>query len=189
MTEAGTVDTELLGSQNNERIKYSKIIKQSECPKISSELLKYIYENSKSISVIGDGYTLRVDGNKILNYENELSTSIIMTTNKYGDCEFTVNDGNNLCGEISVSFDSEMAEKFCIKGKKLFLYNEAKNVYEKIQFDTLENISITKAGKYMFSDGKKRTKNNYVAMGFGGTSFILVLLGIYVGVKKKYWFW
>ncbi|WP_207640518.1 hypothetical protein [Butyrivibrio sp. AE3003] len=138
---------------------------------------------------MGNGYTIRIDGDKILNYENELSTSIVMNSNKYGDCEFSVNDGNNLCGEIVISFDSEMVDKYSLNGKKLFLYNEAKNKYEKIYFDSLDSISITKAGKYMFSDGKKRTKNNYLAMGFGGTSFIFVLLGIYVGVKKQYWFW
>ena len=90
---------------------------------------------------------------------------------------------------ILFEFDSEIAEKYSLNGKKLYLYNEAKNKYEKIYFDSLDSISITKAGKYMFSDGKKRAKNNYLTMGFGGTSFIFVLLGIYVGVKKQYWFW
>lgn len=188
-TEENEIDSEFAGSKAFGDIRYSKILKQAECKRISSELLRYIYENSKSISVLGDGYTIHVDGDKILNYENELLTGINLTTNKYGDCEFVINDGKNLCGEISISFDSETVRKLCIKDKKLFLYNEAKRTYERIQFDTLENISITKAGKYMFSDGKIRTKNNYLAMGFGGTSFILVLLGIYVGVKKQYWFW
>jgi len=188
-TEENEIDSEFAGSKAFGDIRYSKILKQAECKRISSELLRYIYENSKSISVLGDGYTIHVDGDKILNYENELLTGINLTTNKYGDCEFVINDGKNLCGEISISFDSETVRKLCIKDKKLFLYNEAKHTYERIQFDTLENISITKAGKYMFSDGKIRTKNNYLAMGFGGTSFILVLLGIYVGVKKQYWFW
>lgn len=188
-TEEGIVDANFYGQKKIENINYSKIVKQSECPKISCELLRYIYENGKSICILGAGYTIKIDGDKILNYENEFSTSIVMNINKYGDCEFTVNDGNNLCGEIVVSFDSEIAEKYSLNGKKLYLYNEAKNKYEKIYFDSLDSISITKAGKYMFSDGKKRAKNNYLTMGFGGTSFIFVLLGIYVGVKKQYWFW
>lgn len=188
-TEENEIDSEFAGSKAFGDIRYSKIIKQSECSKITGELLRYIYENEKNICVLGNGYTIRIDGDKILNYENELSTSIVMNSNKYGDCEFSVNDGNNLCGEIVISFDSEMVDKYSLNGKKLFLYNEAKNKYEKIYFDSLDSISITKAGKYMFSDGKKRTKNNYLAMGFGGTSFIFVLLGIYVGVKKQYWFW
>lgn len=188
-SEENIIDSDCAESNAFADIRYSKIIKQSECSKITGELLRYIYENEKNICVLGNGYTIRIDGDKILNYENELSTSIVMNSNKYGDCEFLVNDGNNLCGEIVISFDSEMVDKYSLNGKKLFLYNEAKNKYEKIYFDSLDSISITKAGKYMFSDGKKRTKNNYLAMGFGGTSFIFVLLGIYVGVKKQYWFW
>ena len=71
-TEENEIDSEFAGSKAFGDIRYSKIVKQAECKRISSELLRYIYENSKSISVLGDGYTIHVDGDKILNYENEL---------------------------------------------------------------------------------------------------------------------
>ena len=48
-TEEGIVDADFYGQKKIENINYSKIVKQSECPKISCELLRYIYENGKSI--------------------------------------------------------------------------------------------------------------------------------------------
>ena len=150
-------------------------------------MLKYLYENNKSTTIIGDGYTIRVDGDKILNYTNELSTDIRLSRNKKGNYEFVINGGKDICGEIFISFDSKQRNK--IEGQKLFLYNKSKKKYEQIDFEDINAISITKAGKYRFSDMPKFNISSYKMIIVIGTVSLAFFLGCFVLVKKTYWFW
>ena len=177
---------ELVGEQEI-NIQYSVFINPVECSIVSKEMLKYLYENKKSTTIMGDGYTIRVDGDKIVNYANELSTKLGLIQKKNGDIEFTVNNGENLCGEITLSIDLEKNEG--IESKKLYLFNASKNKYEQIQYESLDNISITKAGKYLFSEEKKLYIRDYRLAIIIGIGALMILLGGYIIVRRSYWFW
>lgn len=180
-------DTDEIVGEGEDDIYCSGFIDPKTCVMLSKEMLKYLYENKKSTTVMGEGYSIRVDGDKILNYANELSTEIDLVKKKGGNFEFVVNEGKNICGEIFLSFDTTKNRN--LEGKKLYLYNESKKKYEQIQYDSLNNISITKAGKYLFSDGEKIHINAYKFYLICGISILLLLTGCFVVVKKKYWFW
>ena len=106
---------------------------------------------------------------------------------KDGDVEFEINEGKNLCGEIILSIDDESL--IDVTGKDLYLYNVSKKTYEKIQYRGADNILITKAGKYKFSDEKIKLEKKYVNAFFVGVGFIGVLVAVYIFTKKRYLFW
>ena len=185
-TNGNTVDGDNI-NDTQEQIDCNDFIDSKKCTKVTKEMLKYLYENNKSTTIIGDGCTIRVDGDKILNYTNELSTDIRLSRNKKGNYEFVINGGKDICGEIFISFDSKQRNK--IEGQKLFLYNKSKKKYEQIDFEDINAISITKAGKYRFSDMPKFNISSYKMIIVIGTVSLAFFLGCFVLVKKTYWFW
>ena len=56
------------------------------------------------MKVTGDGYSIIIDGKKIVNYKNELNTDIELE--RAGDCiKFNLNDGEYLGGEGTLHID------------------------------------------------------------------------------------
>ena len=87
----------------------------SETPVISEQMLYELYTAGRSMKVTGDGYSIIIDGKKIVNYKNELNTDIELE--RTGDSiKFNLNDGEYLCGEVTLHIDD-------VKGKYLYLYN------------------------------------------------------------------
>ncbi len=169
-------------SESDDYTQYSKTVTAEDYPVINSETLKYLYENKQIMLVVGDGYTITIDGEDIVNYENELSTDINLTSEDEDDM-FVINEGNNLCGKITLTLDE-------VEGKYLYLYNESKEKYECVQTGDINEISITQPGNYLISDKKEFSDGRFViaASGIGG-SIVVILIGIYIAVKKRYWFW
>jgi hypothetical protein len=172
---------------NETSYEFGKIIDAAEYSLLTKDMLKYIYENEKNYIVVGDGYSIKVEGKNIVNYNNELNTKVNFTKGKDGDVEFEINAGKNLCGEITLSIDDESL--IDVAGKDLYLYNVSKKTYEKIQYRGADNILITKAGKYKFSDEKIKLEKKYVNAFFIGVGFIGILVAIYIFTKKRYLFW
>ena len=76
----------------------------SETPVISEQMLYELYTAGRSMKVTGDGYSIIIDGKKIVNYKNELNTDIELE--RAGDCiKFNLNDGEYLCGEVTLHID------------------------------------------------------------------------------------
>jgi uncharacterized protein YjdB len=176
---------ELSGKESEEvpNIQYREVVNVSECDVVDQETLKYLYENSKNMLIVGEGYSIIIEGEKIVNYHNELITDIALSVLDGTEKEFIINDGNELCGDIILSIENA-------DGKYLYLYNESKESYERIQTDNFENIRITKAGKYLISDKKKLSGGTFIIVSLAiGASIAVILMGVYIAVKKKYWFW
>lgn len=173
-------------------INYSDVVYASEFTKIDSEMLKYLYSNTSSLLIVGDGYSISVNGKDIVNYLNELVTDIQLHSdtklNNKSDKDtdgisFVVNNGEALCGDITLYLDG-------VRGKYLYLYNEAKEQYEIIESENLSELRISTAGKYLITDKKIRNDNLVVLiiLIIGGLA-LLIGIGVYIGIKKQYWFW
>lgn len=176
-----------LVEENEKTVICKDFIDPRTCLLISKEMLKYLYENKKSTLVTGSGYSIRIDGDKIVNYANELSTDIQLLKNNDGNYEFEINKGENICGEIFLSLDTKKNKDLI--GKKLYLFNESKEKYEEIQYENMNCISITKAGHYLLSDGQRWSLTDYKLIFVIGSIAIIMLLAGFVVVKKSYWFW
>lgn len=161
---------------------FSKKVNASEVKKIDSETLYYLYSTGQSLQVLGKGYTIEIDGNKILNHNNELYTDIELSKDEGGIC-FVLNQGEYLCGEIYLCLDA-------YEGNYLYLYNESKQKYEMLQVDDLSRLVLTTPGKYLITS--KEIGENTIATAYmliiGGIA-IVIAIGLYIVLKKRYWFW
>lgn len=167
----------------NEDKEFPDEVKVEKYPTISTEMLKYFYEKEKILSIEGDGYTLYVDGKKIVNFENPLNTELLFREQEDG-ISFVVNEGNNLCGKIIL----ELGEKVT-NHKYLYLYNEAKQQYERLETEDISWLTIDTGGQYLLSSQElSEFEINPLAVMIG---IIILLLGgvAYILFKKRYWFW
>lgn len=150
--------------------------------KVDADTLYHIYSTGKTLEIVGDGYTVEIDGSTIVNYKNEFYTDIQLTQKNEGTA-FVLNRGENLCGEVTLHLPEA-------KGKYLYLYNTSKEKYELIETNSLNDMKLTTAGEYLISNEKLTysTVNIIYFMVFGLVA-ILIGVGVYIGMKKQYWFW
>ena len=154
----------------------------SETPVISEQMLYELYTAGRSMKVTGDGYSIIIDGKKIVNYNNELDTDIkLKKANGY--TEFELNNGQYLCGEITIHIDD-------ISGKYLYLYNNVKHKYELVSTQNMDELKLSTPGKYMITTEKisESSKSVRYILIIGGC-LILVGSAVYVVMKRRYWFW
>ena len=154
----------------------------SETPVISEQMLYELYKAGRSMKVTGDGYSIIIDGKKIVNYKNELNTDIELE--RAGDCiKFNLNDGEYLCGEVTLHIDD-------VKGKYLYLYNNVKHKYELVSTKDMSGLNLSTPGKYMITAKPIREGNaavRYILI--AGEIGIIAGIAMYVAVKRRYWFW
>lgn len=154
----------------------------SETPVISEQMLYELYKAGRSMKVTGDGYSIIIDGKKIVNYKNELNTDIELE--RTGDCiKFNLNDGEYLCGEVTLHIDD-------VKGKYLYLYNNVKHKYELVSTEDMSGLNLSAPGKYMIT--AKPIREGNAAVGYiliAGGIGIIAGIAVYVAVKRRYWFW
>lgn len=182
-------DTDIINPQNTESStqevesqKFDENIDASEVGMIDTQMLYELYTSGKSMKVTGDGYSMIIDGKKIVNYNNELDTDIkLKKANGY--TEFELNNGKYLCGEIAIHIDD-------ISGKYLYLYNNVKHKYELVSTQNMEELKLSTPGKYMITTEKISESSKAVRyiLIIGGC-LILVGSAVYVVMKRRYWFW
>lgn len=150
---------------------------------ISKEMLKELYETEKRLTIQGDGYTIYLDGKDIVNYENDLKTALCFKIEKNG-FSFVVNGGGKLCGKIKIDLSEKVTNE-----KYLYLYNEQKGKYQLIATENIKELSIDTEGTYLLtSEPLSEWQWNAVLM-VVAIVVILAGVGVYIGVKKQYWFW
>lgn len=174
---------DVTGNQTEAEDSFPTEVNVEDYPVISSAMLKYLYEKEKYLTVKGNGYTIYLDGKDIVNYENELSTSLNIKEEENG-FSFTINDGNKLCGEVTLDFSEKVQEE-----KYVYLYNQTKEKYELLQTEDIEQFKADVGGTYLLTSKKENGFSiNMILIGVG-VIVIFVGIGTYVGVKKRYWFW
>lgn len=186
VNEEGTGETEK-ETESEESPKEEKTflseVTVEEYPVISTEMLKYFYEKEKVLTIKGDGYTIYLDGKDIVNFENELNTKLSFQKEEKG-FSVVVNEGKKLCGRITIDLSQKVT-----KEKYLYLYNQEKEKYQKLESSDITTLSIDTAGKYLLIEKSlSGLKVNIILIVIGCVA-ILGGAGVYIGVKKKYWFW
>lgn len=165
------------------KTEYENEMYAKDYPVITTEMLKYFYENNENLTMHGLGYSIKINGEEIENWENELYTDIELKQEKQGS-SFELNRSENMCGRVTIQFAQDV-----LHGKYVYLYNESKDKYELLTELDVDSMELDTAGKYLVTE--KKLQNGYR----GWIIFVLamvvvvILSGVYVGVKKKYWFW
>ena len=161
---------------------YAQTVHVSEVEKIDKDTLYHLYETQETLKILGDGYMIEIDGKDIVNYQNEFYTDIQLKKED-GGMSFHLNQGEFLCGDVRLYLVEP-------NGKYLYLYNASKEKYELIQTDNLEELTLTTPGEYRITD-HKLSYNSVMVVYFIviGAVVLLIGVGMYIVLKKKYWFW
>ena len=173
---------DMMDSVVDEEKIYTDSVSASAVEKIDTDTLYHIYSTEKILEIVGDGYRIEIDGRDIVNYKNEFYTDIQLMQNGK-EISFTLNKGENLCGKVTLHISKA-------NGKYLYLYNTSKEKYELIKTDSLIELKLTTPGVYLISNEKLSCSTmNIIYFILFGIVAILVGVGVYIGVKKQYWFW
>lgn len=157
-------------------------VKAEEYAVITPVVLKALYTSEKRLSIQGENYTIKLSGKDIVNYENKLYTELEQKEVPEG-VEFILNQGKNLPGQVVVSFSEENGYKY------VYLYNQATQKYEKIKQEVPTELKLSTAGTYMLSTTRLSGESIKIYVVIGISVIVLALGGIYIIIKKKYWFW
>ena len=150
---------------------------------VTKAVLKKLLETSSILKIEDEAYTLIIDGSKILNFENELSTGVDISNEENG-LIFIVNRGKNMPGSVNINLKKET-----VKGKYLYIYNDKKGKFLLLGEIKAQEIQLDEAGKYLITD-KKIQKYKFSIMAIGVAGGVCIILGIiYIVFKKKYWFY
>ncbi len=152
-------------------------------PLINADMLKYFYKNNKNLTVYGSGYTIKINGGQINNWENELYTNIELKKEKQG-ISFELNRSKNICGPVLIQFDKEV-----LSGKYVYLYNTSKQKYELLTNKDVNSLALDKEGKYLITEKKLSSDNSGWIFLIVAMVVVAILCITYVAVKKQYWFW
>ena len=151
-------------------------------PVISSGVLEFLYNSKHTLKIVGKGYSLNICGEEIKNINNEIKTDIELQQNNE-NLIFVINEGKNLCGNLTLSLED--AERY----KYLYLYDESQEKYRLIEYDYINNLSLSSSGKYMLTNSKVTYFNLPIFAIVISSAIVIIIGGIYVVLKRKYWFW
>ena len=161
---------------------YANSILVAEQSIVDSEMLQYFYENKQILKIVGDGYVIEIDGNDIINFNNEFHTDISLIRENDA-IRFTLNHGNELCGAVTLRLEEA-------DGKYLYLYNTSKEKYQQIDVSNMNELKLTTAGEYQISKTKIKADMHIVLyVVAAGTAIVIICIVIYILVKRRYWFW
>ncbi|MDO4938257.1 MAG: Ig-like domain-containing protein, partial [Sutterellaceae bacterium] len=151
---------------------------------VPAAVLNALSGTDKALTVPQDGYSLTIRGRDIKNASNELDTRLAFAETEDG-LEFTLNGGGYMPGEVEVTLDETTAAAY----RYLYLYNSTTEEWQ--QLNTYENgvLTLDTAGRYLLRSEVFRTWG--LGWWFVGTVSVLVvvLAVIYIGFKRRYWFW
>lgn len=162
---------------------YPDEIHVNEYPIITTEMLKYFYEKEKVLTIRGEDYTIYLDGKDIVNFENELETKLLFQEEENG-LMLVINNEKKLCGKITIDISNKITDE-----KYLYLYNDEKEKYQSIKTEDISLLHVDTAGKYLITAKKLLGLRINIILIVGGCMAVFIAGGIYIGVKKKYWFW
>ena len=167
----------------SDRVPLPERVSVKEYPVIHAQMLEQLYETDGTLQVQGKGYRLLLKGSQIVNYHNELETDLKLIEEPYG-YSFTVNGGKRLCGTVQIKIDRDSSRK-----GYLYLYHDKKEAYELVGTTDGAELTIDTAGTYRYSAKKLSGFSIPPLLIVIGLLAILAGTGIYIGTKKRYWFW
>ncbi len=156
---------------------------QAELPTITGDMLTALRKSGYNLTVIGDGYSMTMRADRVKNTTNELSTAINFTESDDG-IEFVLNGGNALPGNVEITLDDSYSAY-----PRLYLYNETNEKWQFLNNYTDGVITADAAGHYLLTTETL----NFITMNFfalvAAGIVLAAIIGVYIIVKKRYWFW
>lgn len=162
-------------------ITYPDVINDGEYQVITSEMLKYYYENERNLTINGDNYKIYANWSDIVNFENELQTALDFEETDKGML-FEISD--RICGKITIDIREVIANE-----KYLYLYNSESGKYQQLKVDSIKELTIDTPGKYLITNERLVDETNSLFFMVIGGAVIVVGIIVYVVVKRRYWFW
>lgn len=160
---------------------YPSVLDSSVYKKIDKNMLQYYYDNAIEFQIKAKDYIINIDGKDIVNCDNELNTSLNLEYTS-DDIKFELKD--KICGKMILDFSEIVTNHKC-----LYLYNNDKNKYERIDVKDINRFTIDTEGKYLITNDKLSDNDINMWYIIGGVSVLIVVIVGYVLVKRKYWFW
>lgn len=157
-------------------------IQATEYEKISTDILKQLYNSKKVLCIYGENYIIELAGEDIVNYKNELYTVLEQTELENG-IEFIVNKGNNLPGQLVVKFNNGNDYQY------MYLYNKSQNKYQQLKKLEFSEIVLDTTGTYLLA--KEKISDFSIKRIFIVTMalVVIVLVIFYVFIKRRHWLW
>ncbi len=156
---------------------------QAELPTITGDMLTALRKSGYNLTVTGDGYSMTMRADRVKNTTNELSTAINFTESDDG-IEFVLNGGNALPGNVEITLDDNYSAY-----PRLYLYNETSEKWQFLNNYTDGVITADAAGHYLLTTETL----NFITMNFfalvAAGIVLAAIIGVYIIVKKRYWFW
>lgn len=167
---------------NSIRIQEHTTAEVEDCPLLTKDMLKALYESGNTLELKAADYTLMISGEDIVNYENELDTRLTLKNEK-GKISFALNGGDNLPGMVTLKLNTKADIKY------IYLYNTVKEKYEKLSAADMTTLSLDTPGKYLLTEAKLRSMSLSILFLAAGVVALAALIVSYILIKKKYWFW
>lgn len=162
---------------------YPNVVTVEEYGMITSDMLRYYYENKQVLTIKAKDYTIYIDGKDIINCDNTFATELIFQKDEKGTC-FELNNRKNLCGAVTLDLSQVIENE-----RYLYLYNQDKKQYQKVTVDDIKMLTLDTEGMYLLAEHKLSGLQIHLFWIILGVVVVVIGLGVYIVVKKKYWFW
>lgn len=166
-----------------DNVQYENEMYVEDCLLVTADMLKYFYTQNENLTVYGNGYTIKIVGNQIKNRENELYTNIEIKREKQG-IAFDLNRCKKICGPVTIQFDENV-----VSGKYVYLYNTSKGKYELLKGQDTTALQLDTEGSYLITEKKLPDGKGSIVVLIVAGIVVIIMLGVYIAVKKQYWFW
>ena len=156
---------------------------QSDVPAITGEILSALRTTGRSLIVLGEEYTLRIDGTSIKSTQGGFSTALTFAPDENG-LSFQLGESGALPCVVQITLTGENAAY-----SRLYLHNTASEKWQFLNSYKDGTITADTAGSYLLTNQNLRFTNINWTFFIAAGALTVVCLIVYIAVKKRYWFW
>ena len=156
---------------------------QSDVPAITGEILSVLRTTGRSLIVLGEDYTLRIDGTSIKSTQGGFSTALTFAPDENG-LSFQLGENGALPCVVQITLTGENAAY-----SRLYLHNTASEKWQFLNSYKDGTITADTAGSYLLTNQNLRFTNINWTFFIAAGALTVVCLIVYIAVKKRYWFW
>ena len=156
---------------------------QSDVPAITGEILSALRTTGRSLIVLGEDYTLRIDGTSIKSTQGGFSTALTFAPDENG-LSFQLGESGALPCVVQITLTGENATY-----SRLYLHNTASEKWQFLNSYKDGTITADTAGSYLLTNQNLRFTNINWTFFIAAGALTVVCLIVYIAVKKRYWFW
>ena len=152
-------------------------------PAITGEILSALRTTGRSLIVLGEDYTLRIDGTSIKSTQGGFSTALTFAPDENG-LSFQLGESGALPCVVQITLTGENAAY-----SRLYLHNTASEKWQFLNSYKDGTITADTAGSYLLTNQNLRFTNINWTFFIAAGALTVVCLIVYIAVKKRYWFW